>query len=217
MAHKGILFLDELPEFGRRTLEALRQPLEEGIVTIARARGAICLPAQISLVASMNPCPCGFRGDRLNVCLCTPRQAAMYLNRISGPLLDRLDLQIEVPSITPILLQDAEPGMDSQTLSAAVAEARARQAHRTRKEEPVLNAHLVPEQIKKYCILTPGATDYLHRFLDRFPLSARGYARILKVARTRADLEGSSDIKKSHMKKAVMFRMLDRLKSTNEC
>lgn len=216
LAHRGVLFLDELPEFQRRTLEALRQPLEEGIITIARARGTLSLPAQISLVASMNPCPCGFMGDTRNRCTCTRRQAFLYMKRISGPLLDRLDLQIEVPSIPPALLQKSCSGLDSRIMAESVRAARERQLRRTMPGEPRMNAHLSPRQIKKYCLLTFNAEAYLERCLTRYPLSARGYTRILKVARTVADLEGADRIDVSHVEKAVMFRVLDRLKTPEE-
>jgi len=216
LAHKGILFLDELPEFARRTLEALRQPIEEGHITIARARGVLTLPAKISLVASMNPCPCGYRGDGQNKCICTPRQASLYLKRISGPLLDRLDLQIEVPALSPELIMLPSGRLDSLTMAKAVAEARKMQAKRNGGKQMVLNAHLTPKQIKKWCKVSPRASDYLSSCLKRYPLSARGYARILKVARTVADIDQSDNISLSHMEKAVMYRVLDRLKAWNQ-
>ncbi len=220
LAHKGILFLDELPEFGRSTLEALRQPLEEGVITIARARATVCLPAEISLVASMNPCPCGFRGDPRNQCVCTPRQASIYLKRISGPLLDRLDLQIEVPAIDVRLLQRAKQGkkgMDSYFMADAVTRARRMQAHRTEKNGFQLNAFLTPNQIKECCVLSPDAADCLSRILKKFPISARGYTRLLKVSRTLADLEAEETIGRKHVEKAVMFRIFDRMKSREKC
>jgi magnesium chelatase family protein len=201
LAHKGVLFLDEMPEFQRRTLEALRQPLEEGSITISRIRGTATLPALICLVASMNPCPCG-KGRKCN---CTPNQIAAYLKRISGPLMDRIDLQIEVPAVDPHLLMEERTGMDSAVMALRVAEARARQEKRTGG----LNAHLTQEEIKRYCKLTPGASDALDQRMSRFPLSARGYHRVLKVARTLADLEDASMIRSAHVDEAVMYRALD--------
>jgi magnesium chelatase family protein len=212
LAHKGILFLDELPEFQRRTLEALRQPLEEGVVHLSRVRGTISLPARILFVASMNPCPCGFRGDPRNQCVCTPRQVNLYIQRISGPLLDRVDLQIEIPPLAPALFRNGPSGLDSKTMAASVLRARGKQMKRETGGGPVLNAHLDSNQIKRVCSLSSGAAEYLNECLQRYPLSARGYTRILKVARTLADLEATATIHTTHMEKAVMFRVLDRLK-----
>jgi magnesium chelatase family protein len=212
LAHKGVLFLDELPEFQRRTVEALRQPMEEGVIHLSRARGIITLPARILLVASMNPCPCGFMGDPRRPCVCTPRQAHLYFHRISGPLLDRMDLQIEVPSLNPVLLQRPAEGLCSADMAEAVIRARQRQNRRVDRPRSGLNANLTSEEIKRFCTLSPRAVEILNRHLDRFPLSARGYTRILKVARTLADLEGTESIQCPHVEKAVMFRVLDRLK-----
>ena len=169
------------------------------------------MPARITLVASMNPCPCGFRGAPRRQCTCTPRQASMYLKRISGPLLDRLDLQIEVPALDPTLLRRPRRGMDSCTMAQAVLRAREVQQQRSGAGKARLNAHLDPEEIRRFCILSTGASHYLDRCLARYPLSARGYTRILKVARTLADLDLSERIRTPHMERAVMFRMLDRL------
>lgn len=169
------------------------------------------MPARITLVASMNPCPCGFRGDRRNRCTCTPRQASLYLKRISGPLLDRLDLQIEVPTLDPSLLRKPIRGMDSGTMSEAVRRARVVQRQRNGGGGTRLNAHLDPGEIRAFCALSPDATRFLDRCLARYPLSARGYTRILKVARTLADLDGAEVIHGRHMERAVMFRMLDRM------
>lgn len=244
LAHRGILFLDELPEFSRKTREALRQPIEEGCVTISRAAASITLPTRIMLVASMNPCPCGFRGDPRNECVCTPHQALLYFKRISGPLLDRMDLQIEVPAVPVELLHDQRfaSGLDSECMAKDVLKARAQQASRnreivfqvpSRRDEPseamqeetstdgnagkstVLNAHLKAEQVRHYCRMTNEAKGYLEKCLKRYPLSARGYNRILKVARTIADLDAAKDIGKPHMEEAVMFRVLDRIRSND--
>ena len=211
LAHRGVLFLDELPEFERRALEALRQPLEEGAISLSRARWRVTLPARIALVASMNPCPCGYRGDPMNRCSCTPRQAANYLKRVSGPILDRMDLQIEVPSVRPELLGMRPKGLDSATLAGRVRKARDRQLERTAGEGGVLNGHLSASQILRWCRLSHDAETALRASMARRPQSARGYNRILKVARTVADLEGAEDIERAHVEKAVMFRMLERL------
>ncbi|MHC4946300.1 MAG: YifB family Mg chelatase-like AAA ATPase [Planctomycetota bacterium] len=216
LAHKGVLYLDEFPEFVRRTLEALRQPMEDGMINLCRALGTITLPARFSLVASMNPCPCGFRGDARKPCLCSPLQAMAYFKRISGPILDRLDLQIEVPAVPPHLLREAGEGLDSRTMARSVLEARERQTARTKEEGAVLNAHLNADQVKKICLLSAKAEKYLDLCMKRFPFSARGYVRILKVARTVADLDGAAGIELAHIEKTVMFRVLDRLRSPDD-
>jgi magnesium chelatase family protein len=216
LAHKGVLYLDEFPEFMRRTVEALRQPMEDGMIHLARAWGTVTLPARFSLVASMNPCPCGFRGDERKPCTCTPLQAMAYFKRISGPMLDRLDLQIEVPAVPPHLLRKAGEGLDSRRMARAVRQARARQAARTGDRGATLNAHLDADQMKRDCTLSGEAEEYLDLCMKRFPFSARGYVRILRMARTVADLDGADGIERAHMEKAVMFRVLDRLRSPDE-
>ncbi|MBU0755202.1 MAG: YifB family Mg chelatase-like AAA ATPase, partial [Planctomycetes bacterium] len=216
LAHEGVLYLDELPEFERRTLESLRQPMEEGCITIARASAIRTLPARFTLVASMNPCPCGYRGDPQSPCFCTPRQASAYFKRISGPLLDRMDLQIEVPPVSTRLLRHPPRGLDSHTMKEAVVEARTRQLKRTSGEGSVLNAHLSADQVKRYCRISAKTAEYLDQCLNRYPLSARGYHRILKVARTVADLEGTEIIHLRHLEEAVMFRALDRIRAMEE-
>ena len=210
LAHCGVLFLDELPEFGRRTLETLRQPLEDGVVTISRASGSTTLPARISLVASMNPCPCGFHGDGRCQCVCTPKQVQRYLNRISGPILDRLDMHIEVPPVPGDILAAGAKGLSSREMADLVAGARSRQAARWKEGPSRLNAHMTDGQIRRSCRLTSGAALFLDDQMKRFPLSARGYARILKVSRTLADLEDREAIEEGHVERAVMFRSLDR-------
>jgi len=224
LAHKGILFLDELPEFGRHTLETLRQPMEDGAVTISRAAGREILPARISLIASMNPCPCGFYGDSRCQCICTPRQIQRYMNRISGPILDRLDMHIEVPPVPYAVLQAGSCGLDSNTMARKVAAARKRQAARwqdasvnrhdaavRRRDTKVhLNAHMHAGEIDSFCKMCAEARSFLEAHMKKFPMSARGYTRILKVARTLADLDGTDDIEPCHVERAVMFRSLDR-------
>ena len=211
LAHRGILFLDELPEFGRRTLETLRQPLEQGIITISRAAGSVTLPARISLIASMNPCPCGFHGDGRCQCVCTPTQVQRYLNRISGPILDRLDMHIEVPPVPHTVLRSRASGLSSEAMASLVSTARRQQKKRAGADLIRLNAHMSAAEIREHCPLSPGAAGFLDRQMKKYPLSARGYSRILKVARTLADIEGKDTIGSGQVKRAVMFRSLDRL------
>ena len=202
--------MDELPEFGRRTLETLRQPMEDGLITITRASGTATLPARICLVASMNPCPCGFHGDGHFRCVCTPKQIQRYLNRISGPILDRLDMHIEVPPVPHDLLGAGGQGLSSREMARRVAAARERQSARLRSEPFQLNAHMPAGRIRSLCRLSPRASRFLDENLRRFPLSARGYARILKVSRTIADLEGMDKVQSHHVSEAVQYRSLDR-------
>jgi len=216
LAHRGILFLDELPEFGTRTLETLRQPLEQGIITISRAAGMVTLPARLSLVASMNPCPCGFRGDSRRRCICTPRQVHLYMNRISGPILDRLDMQIEVPAVPHEILHSGKKGLSTEEMVSRIGEARERQRARFRSGASVLNAHMSPERIRNECRLTAAARQFMDDYMKKNPLSGRGYSSILKVARTVADLEGEARIHSSHMERTVQFRMLDRNMSAED-
>jgi magnesium chelatase family protein len=211
LAHRGVLFMDELPEFDRRTLETLRQPMEEGVITISRVGGSVTIPARICLIASMNPCPCGFSGDGRCHCVCTPRQVQRYLNRISGPLLDRLDMHIEVPPVPIELLKTGGSGLSSEEMAARVRKARECQYERWRSEPFRLNAHIPAGRIRSLCELSAKASRFLDEHLARFPLSARGYARILKVSRTLADLDGSSRLELNHIERSVMFRSLDRL------
>jgi len=216
LAHRGILFLDELPEFGRRTLETLRQPLEDGVITLSRAAGSVTLPAQISLIGSMNPCPCGFYGDKRCRCSCTPKQIQLYLNRISGPILDRLDMHIEVPAVPHHLLCSDRTGFSSRELADRVAEARQRQMRRMNGETFRLNARLGTDQLKRHCPLLRGARLLLEEQMERYPLSARGYNRILRVTRTLGDLDGQEQLEEDHVRQAVMFRSLDRLPHCND-
>ena len=210
LAHKGLLFLDELPEFNRKTLEVLRQPLEEGRVTISRALRSTEFPAEFVLVAAMNPCPCGYRSDPRRACTCTPPQVEKYLGRISGPLLDRIDLHVEVPAVPFTQLAEAPPGPTSADLRADVLRARARQAERFGKQAPGVNGRMTPRQVRKYCHLKPESASLLKGAMEELGLSARAHDKVLRVARTMADLEGTEAIGPQHIAEAVGFRSLDR-------
>src|SRR4051794_6300783 len=172
MAHKGVLFLDEMPEFNRKTLEVLRQPLEEGKVTISRAMNSSTFPAEFILVAAMNPCPCGYRSDPRKACSCSPPQVERYLSRISGPLLDRIDLHVEVPSVPFAQLSEAPPGPTSADLLGDVLKARARQAERFGGKGPGVNGRMTPRQVRRYCALKPEAASLLKGAMDELGLSA---------------------------------------------
>jgi magnesium chelatase family protein len=210
LAHKGVLFLDELPEFNRKTLEVLRQPLEEGCVTISRALKSNTFPAEFILVAAMNPCPCGYRGDPRRACSCTPPQVERYLSKISGPLLDRIDLHVEVPAVPFNQLADAPPGPTSAQFLEQVLKARARQAERFGPRGPGVNGRMTPRQVRKYCALRPEASSLLKGAMEELGLSARAHDKVLRVARTMADLEGSDAILPQHVAEAVGYRSLDR-------
>ncbi len=210
LAHKGILFLDELPEFNRKTLEVLRQPLEEGHVTISRALRSTTFPADFILVAAMNPCPCGYRSDPRRACSCTPPQVEKYLSKISGPLLDRIDLHVEVPAVPFTQLAEAPPGPTSATFLAEVLKARARQAERFGPRGPGVNGRMTPRQVRKHCTLRPESLSLLKGAMEELGLSARAHDKVLRVARTMADLEGSDAILPQHVAEAVGYRSLDR-------
>jgi len=210
LAHNGILFLDELPEFNRRTLEVLRQPLEENRVTISRAMGSVTFPANLMLVSAMNPCPCGFRGDPRRNCHCSPMQIERYLGRISGPLLDRIDLHLEVPGVPFRELSDSTSGTDSETMRTQVQMARQVQARRFLDKPATVNGKMSPRQIRTHCRLGSDAESLLHTAMDELGLSARAHDKILRVARTIADLEQCEDIQSGHLSEAINFRTLDR-------
>jgi magnesium chelatase family protein len=209
LAQNGVLFLDELPEFSRDVLEALRQPLEDKVVTIARASATCTYPADFCMVASMNPCPCGHYGSDLE-CRCTPLQIQRYLNRISGPLLDRMDLHVEVPRVQYDQLKDHSKEESSEIIREKVKAARQIQKERFSRYKINLNSQMRPSDIKKYCQLNEESEELMKMAFNRLKMSARAYDRILKVARTIADLDESKNIKTDHLAEALQYRSLDR-------
>ena len=210
LAHNGVLFLDELPEFDRRVLESLRQPLENGSITISRASGSVNYPCDIMLVAAMNPCPCGNFGNPLKKCTCSQQKVTQYLNKISQPVLDRIDIQIEVKPVEYNDLSKRAPQESSAVIAERVQKARDIQAERYKGTAIKSNSGITSDIIADVCRLTPDAEKMLHDAFDKLGLSARAYDRILKVARTCADLTGSADISKQHISQAISFRSLDR-------
>ena len=211
LAHNGVLFLDELPEFKRNVLEVLRQPMEDRVVTIARAKQTTEFPANFMLVAAMNPCPCGYYNHPTQDCTCQPGTVEKYLNRISGPLLDRIDLHIEVTPVPFEELSKKEVGEKSKTVRERVMLARMIQTERFADVPEIhSNAQMTAKQIEKYCKLDEDCTKLLKSAMDRLSLSARAYDRIRKVARTIADLANSQDIKPEHLAEAIQYRSLDR-------
>ncbi len=210
LAHNGVLFLDELPEFKRDVMEALRQPLEDGKVTVSRVSGSLTYPSSIMLVAAMNPCPCGFYGHPTKQCTCSQNAVKKYLGKISGPMLDRLDIHVEVPPVDFAALSSEKSEESSATIRERVNKARKIQTERYKGTNINCNARLTPALIKKYCVLSDEAKKYLELSFERLGMSARAYDRILKVARTVADLEGSEIIEKNHIFTAISFRSLDR-------
>lgn len=210
LAHYGILFLDELPEFDRRTLEVLRQPLEDQKVTISRAMGSVTFPANLMLVAAMNPCPCGFRADPRRQCSCTPMQIERYLSRISGPLLDRIDIHIEVPPVPFRELSDQEEGTSSAVIREQVVAARERQLVRFRGDATNVNGKMKPREIRRHCPLSSSAEILLKTAMEEMGLSARAHDKILRIGRTIADLDGKDAIEEHHLSEAINFRTLDR-------
>jgi magnesium chelatase family protein len=210
LAHHGVLFLDELPEFKRSALEVLRQPLEDGDVTISRSAGKITLPCAFMLVAAMNPCPCGYLGDGKHECRCTPTQIQRYRARISGPLLDRIDLHIEAPALSLAELRSERPGEASAAMRTRIEASRARQHARFAGTRIASNARMTHAQIRKHCAIDSMLGDLLQQAMEQLHLSARAYDRILKVARTIADLAGAERIESPHLLEAIQYRSLDR-------
>jgi magnesium chelatase family protein len=210
LAHHGVLFLDELPEFHRRSLEVLRQPLEEGAVTISRALTSTTFPASFILVAAMNPCPCGYLGDSRRPCKCNGPQIERYIAKISGPLLDRIDLHIEVPAVPFQELATNADGTSSAGMRDQVNQARQAQHQRFGAGSHRLNSRMTSRQLRRYCPLDPEGRDLLKHAMDELGLSARAHDRILRVARTIADLEGAAAIRPSHLSEAINYRTLDR-------
>jgi magnesium chelatase family protein len=209
LAHNGVLFLDELPEFDRPVLEVLRQPLEEGEVTIARARATVRYPARFMLMASMNPCPCGHNGDPSRACVCAPGAAQRYLAKVSGPLLDRIDLHVEVTPVPFEALNRREDAEPSAAVRQRVVAARDRQLNRF-GVPGFTNAQMASREVREHCRLDAAGQGLLKSALTRLGLSARAHDRILKVARTIADLEGANSVGVAHLAEAVQYRSLDR-------
>ena len=210
LAHNGVLFLDELPEFRRDVMEAMRQPIEDGKVVVSRVAGTQTFPSSIMLVAAMNPCPCGFYGHPTKECTCTQNAVHKYLNRISGPMLDRLDLHVEVPPVDFAALNSERREETSAEIRERVNKARLIQRERYKGTGISCNARLTPDLLKKFCKMTDDASKYLELSFERLGMSARAYDRILKIARTIADLDGAEIIDKQHIFTAISFRSLDR-------
>ena len=210
LAHNGLLFLDELPEFARNVLEVMRQPLEDGSVTISRAAMSLTFPSRFMLAAAMNPCPCGFFNDPSRECTCTPPMIQRYVSKISGPLLDRIDIHIDMPAVKYSELRQTSGGENSQEIRERVVRARDRQLQRFEGEKIYCNAQMSPRQIRKYCNISADCDRLLESAMTRLGLSARAHDRILKVSRTIADLDGSEAISSAHISEAIQYRSLDR-------
>ena len=212
LAHNGVLFLDELPEFSRDTLEVLRQPLEDGAVTVSRVHGTARYPCQFMLAAAMNPCKCGYLGHPTRECTCTPSAIEQYRRRISGPLLDRIDLHIEVPSVDYEAMRRKDTPECSRDIQRRVNAARAVQQARYAGTEVSCNAYMTPPMIGKYCVLDEKCEKIMHSAFDRLGLTGRSHDRILRVARTIADLDGSEHIRPEHIAEAIQYRSSSMLK-----
>jgi magnesium chelatase family protein len=211
LAHYGVLFLDELPEFRKNVLEVMRQPMEDGRVTISRAAVSVTYPAVFMLVAAMNPCPCGYFASTSHECACTIPQIQRYRSKISGPLLDRIDIHVEVPAVKYKELSGTVTGESSETIRERVKNARDVQLQRYRDKKRIYcNAHMGSKDIRHYCSIDEKGNALLSTAINRLGLSARAYDRILKVARTIADLEGVEHIKSEHLSEAIQYRSLDR-------
>ncbi len=211
LAHHGVLFLDELPEFQRKTLEVLRQPLEEGRVTISRAVGSMTFPSEFMLVAAMNPCPCGYYGDSRRECRCGPLAIQRYRSRVSGPLLDRIDLHVEVPNVPYKAMASEAVGEPSDKIRERVLTGRTVQTKRFAGRRKVFcNARMGPRELKQHCQLDESCHQLLQMAMAQLNFSARAYDRILKVSRTIADLAGSETIQSHHVSEAIQYRSLDR-------
>jgi magnesium chelatase family protein len=211
LAHNGVLFLDELPEFPRHALEALRQPMEERRVTLSRAHGSLTFPAGFVLLAAMNPCPCGFFGDARRACCCSPTEIRRYRNRVSGPLLDRIDLQVEMPALRPNEIPGGPPGESSEDVRRRVRSARGRQLERFAGSRIVCNSQMGARDLRSFCELDRSGERLLEAAVERLQLSARAYGRALKIARTIADLDAQKRILAAHVAESIQYRALDRL------
>jgi len=210
LAHYGVLFLDELPEFKKDALEVMRGPLEDGLVTISRVNATLTYPCDFIFVASMNPCPCGFYGSKEKECTCSPQAITKYMGKISGPLLDRIDIQIEVSPVKYQKLSDDDEIENSEKIKERVNKARRIQLKRYQNENIYSNSELTPKLIEKYCELNENSKKILQIAFEKLGLSARAYGRILKVARTIADLDGKENILEEHITEAIQYRSLDK-------
>ncbi len=207
LAHRGVLFLDEFPEFSASVLESMRQPMEDGVITVARAAGTITFPARFTLVAAQNPCPCGFYNDPVKPCVCSPGQILRYAKKISGPLLDRIDLHVEVPRITYEKITGADSSESSSVIRERIEAARALQRERFSAVARLqTNAEMGSREVKAYCALDPASQELLRSALNSLHLSARSYYRVLKVARTIADLSAMEKINHNHLAEALQYR-----------
>lgn len=209
LAHRGVLFLDELPEFGQRSLEMLRQPIEDKIVTISRANGSYTFPANFMLIGAMNPCPCGYYGDKYRACTCAQSVITNYQKRISGPLLDRIDIHLQVPRVDYQKLSSPRTGEPSSQIRVRVETARQRQLEQFSGTELASNADMTPKEIRSYCQLSPDGEALMKTAMRQLHLTARGYHRVLKLARTIADLAGMPDIKPEHLAEALQYRQAE--------
>ena len=210
LAHHGVLFLDEFPQFAPHVLEAMRQPLEDGQVTISRVRSAVTFPAQIMLIAAMNPCPCGYLGDPKRVCKCSPLQVQKYRSRISGPLVDRIDIHVEVPAVAYRKLRSTEAGASSADIRQQVVSARLRQKQRFGSDSTATNARMTSPAIRKHCPLDQACESLLRQAMHELGLSARAHDKLLKLSRTIADLADCENIRPEHLSEAIQYRLLDR-------
>jgi magnesium chelatase family protein len=211
LAHRGVLFLDELPEFGKRILEVLRQPLEDKVVTISRAQGSFTFPANFMLVGAMNPCPCGYFGDTMRQCTCAPAAISSYQKRISGPLLDRIDIHLKVPRVDYQKLSEKRSGESSATIRDRVEAARQIQIKRFSGTKLVSNADMTPKEIRQYCPLDEAGEALMKTAMRQLRLTARGYHRVLKLSRTIADLAGCDVIKTEHLAEALQYRQIEEI------
>jgi magnesium chelatase family protein len=206
LSHRGVLFLDELPEFGHAVLEVLRQPLEDRVITISRAQGSVTFPANFMLVGAMNPCPCGYYGDPFKQCTCSPSLVSRYQKRMSGPFIDRVDIFVEVPHIDYEKLADDRLGEESEKVQNRVKAARLKQRQRFEGTKIACNAEMTPTEVREYCQTEESAQSLLKAAMKQLYLSARAFHRILKIGRTLADLENTEIIKANHIAEAIQYR-----------